>query len=56
MIPALIVSKIIKMAVKGIIPEKAIKKLVISLVEVLVKSTKNDLDDKAWEQVKKILK
>ena len=55
MIPGLIIKQLLKLAVKGVISEKIIKKLVIKLVEILVKSTKNDLDDKAWEQIKKIL-
>ena len=56
MIPGLIVSKVVKMALKGAISEKLVKTLVLKLVEGLVKSTKNDLDDKAWEEIKKILK
>ena len=56
MIPAFIISKVVKMALKGAISEKLVKTLILKLIEVLVKSTKNDLDDKAWEQVKKILK
>jgi hypothetical protein len=55
-IPGLIIKQLLKLAVKGVISEKVIKSLVIKLVEILVKSTKNDLDDKAWEQIKKILK
>ena len=55
MIPGLIIKQLLKLAIKGVISEKVIKQLVIKLVEVLVKSTKNDLDDKAWEQIKKIL-
>ena len=55
MIPGLIVIKVVKMALKGAISEKLVKTLVLKLVEGLVKSTKNDLDDKAWEQIKKIL-
>tara|TARA_R100000781_G_scaffold103850_1_gene67516 strand:+ start:246 stop:428 length:183 start_codon:yes stop_codon:yes gene_type:complete len=54
-IPGLIIKQLLKLAIKGVISEKVIKQLVIKLVEVLVKSTKNDLDDKAWEQIKKIL-
>ncbi len=55
MIPGLIIKQVLKLAVRGVISEKVIKSLVIKLVEILVKSTKNDLDDKAWEQIKKIL-
>ena len=56
MIPGLIIKQLLKLALKGVISEKVIKSLVIKLVEILVKSTKNDLDDKAWKQIKKILK
>ena len=55
MIPGFIIKQLLKLAIKGVISEKVIKSLVIKLVEILVKSTKNDLDDKAWEQIKKIL-
>lgn len=55
MIPGLIVKQVVKLAVRGIISEKVIKALVIKLVETLVKSTKSKVDDKAWEQIKKIL-
>ena len=56
MIPQLIIGKIIKLAFKGVFSDKVLKMLIIKLVEAYVKSTKNDLDDKAWEQIKKILK
>ena len=55
MIPALIVTKILKMALKKKLSEKAVKNIVIGLGDMLVKSTKNDLDDKLWEKVKKVL-
>ncbi len=55
MIPALIVTKILKMALKKKLSEKAVKTIVIGLGDMLVKSTKNDLDDKLWEKVKKVL-
>jgi predicted HAD superfamily phosphohydrolase YqeG len=55
MLPALIVKQVVKLAVRGLISEKVIKALVIKLVETLVKSTKSKVDDKAWEQIKKIL-
>jgi uncharacterized membrane protein len=55
MIPGLIIKQVVKLAVKGVISEKVIKALVIKLVETLVKSTKSKVDDKAWEQIKKIL-
>ena len=52
MIPALIVTKLLKMALKGKLSEKAIKMIVLGLGDLLVKSTKNDLDDKLWKKVK----
>ena len=55
MLPGLIVKQVIKLAVRWLISEKVIKALVIKLVETLVKSTKSKVDDKAWEQIKKIL-
>lgn len=55
MIHALIVTKLLKMALKGKLSEKALKAIVIGLGDLLVKSTKNDLDDKLWEKVKKTL-
>ena len=55
MIPGLIIKQVLKLALKGIISEKVIKTLVIKLVEILVKSTKNDLDDKLWLKVKEML-
>ena len=55
MIPALIVTKILKMALKKKLSEKAVKTIVIGLGDMLVKSTKNDLDDKLWKKVKKTL-
>ena len=55
MIPALIVTKILKMALKKKLSEKAIKTIVIGLGDMLVKSTENDLDDKLWKKVKKTL-
>jgi hypothetical protein len=56
MLPALIVTRLLKMALKGKLSEKAIKLIVTSLGDVLVKSTKNDLDDKLWAKVKEVLK
>jgi uncharacterized membrane protein len=56
MIPQLIIGKVVKLAFKGVFSDKILKALIIKLVEAYVKSTKNDLDDKAWEQIKKILK
>ena len=55
MLPALIVSRILKLALKGKISEKAIKVIVMGLGDILVKSTKNDLDDKLWLKVKEML-
>jgi len=55
MIHALIVTRLLKMALKGKLSEKALKAIVIGLGDLLVKSTKNDLDDKLWEKVKKTL-
>ena len=55
MIPQLILGKVVKLAFKGVFTDKVLKTLIIKLVEAYVKSTKNDLDDKAWEQIKKIL-
>ena len=43
------------MAAKGLLSEKVIKKIVISLGSLLVKSTKNKLDDKLWKKVKDLL-
>ena len=42
MLPALIVGKLLKLALKGKISEKAIIKIVIGLGDLLVKSTKNE--------------
>tara|TARA_R100001082_G_C4214666_1_gene96590 strand:- start:27 stop:203 length:177 start_codon:yes stop_codon:yes gene_type:complete len=56
MLPQIIIAKLISMAAKGLIPEKLIKKAVISLGDLLVKSTDNELDDKVWDKVKKLLK
>ena len=55
MLPALIVTKLLKMALKGKLSEKALKAIVIGLGDLLVKSTKNDLDDKLWQKVKETL-
>ena len=55
MIPQLIIGKVVKLAFKGVFSDKILKALIIKLVEAYVKSTKNNLDDKAWEQIKKIL-
>ena len=55
MLGPLLVGKILKMALRGKISEKAIKAIMVGLGDILVKSTKNDLDDEIWENVKKIL-
>ena len=49
------VGTLLRMAAKGLIGEKVMKKIVITLGDLLVKSTKNDLDDKVWAQVKRVL-
>ena len=41
--------------VRTIFTEAMIKKGVVILMDFLVKSTKNNLDDKMWSQVKKKL-
>ena len=56
MIPQIIIAKLLKMAAIGLLPEKLIKKAVIELGNLLVKSTDNELDDKVWGEVKKLLK
>jgi hypothetical protein len=43
------------MAAKGLLPERLMKKIVIMLGDLLVKSTKNKLDDKLWNKVKALL-
>lgn len=43
------------MAAKGLISEKVMKKIVLTLGDLLVKSTKNDMDDKIWKEVRKVL-
>tara|TARA_R100000808_G_C2017361_1_gene67163 strand:- start:156 stop:329 length:174 start_codon:yes stop_codon:yes gene_type:complete len=55
MFPQLIIGKLLKMAAKGLLSEKVIKKVIFGLGDLLVKSTKSKLDDKAWNKVKKIL-
>jgi len=49
------IGPILAMAAKGLISEKAMKKVVITLGDLLVKSTKNDMDDKIWAKVRKTL-
>ena len=55
MLPQLIIGKVVKLAFKGVFSDKILKALIIKLVEAYVKSTKNDLDDQVWAQVKKVL-
>jgi len=49
-------SKLITIIIKAIFTEKVIKMIVGILGDFLVKSTKNQLDDKLWAKVKKVLK
>ena len=55
MVAKLIVGKLIKLAMKGLVPEKLLINLVLKIGELLVKSTDNKLDDKVFKQVKKML-
>jgi len=41
--------------IRTLFTETAIKKLTVIFMDFLVKSTKNDLDDKMWSQVKRKL-
>ena len=49
------IGSLLGFVVKKIASETVVKKVVISLADKLVKSTKNDLDDKALAMVKKAL-
>ena len=49
------VATLLGMAAKGLISEKVMKKIVLTLGDLLVKSTKNDMDDKIWKEVRKVL-
>ena len=49
------IASLLAMAAKGLISEKAMKKIVLTLGDLLVKSTKNDMDDKIWKKVRKVL-
>ena len=51
MIPKLILKSLLKKA----LTEKLRKKIVIKLGDILVKSSKNKLDDKLWKKVKSAL-
>ena len=55
MVAKLIIGKLIKLAMKGLVPEKLLINLVLKIGELLVKSTDNKLDDKVFKQVKKML-
>jgi len=55
MIGKLIAGKLIKKAAGKLIAEKLKVKIVTSVGDLLVKSTKNKLDDKIWTKVKKAL-
>ena len=55
MIGKLIAGKLIKKAANKLIGEKLKVKIVTGLGDLLVKSTKNKLDDKIWTKVKKAL-
>ena len=53
MIVKLLAGKLLKRAAKKLISEKLKVKIVTGLGDLLVKSTKNKLDDKVWTKVKK---
>ena len=55
MVAKLIIGKIIKLAMKGLVPEKLLINLVVKLGELLVKSTDNYLDVMVLAQVNKML-
>lgn len=55
MLGKILAGKILKTAAKGLIAEKLKVKIVTGLGDLLVKSTKNKLDDKVWTKVKKAL-
>ncbi len=55
MLGKILAGKILKTAAKGLIAEKLKIKIVTGLGDLLVKSTKNKLDDKVWTKVKKAL-
>ena len=55
MLGKILAGKILKTAAKGLIAEKLKVKIVTGLGDLLVKSTKNKLDDKIWTKVKKAL-
>jgi len=55
MIGKLIASKLLKKAAGRLIGEKLKIKIVSGIGDLLVKSTKNKLDDKVWTKIKKTL-
>ena len=55
MVAKLLVGKLLKSAAKGLIAEKLKIKIVCGLGDLLVKSSKNKLDDKVWKKVKSLL-
>lgn len=55
MLGKIIAGKILKKVAKKAISERLKKKIVTKLGDLLVKSSKNKLDDKIWTKVKKAL-
>ena len=50
-----IVSQILRLASKGLIPNRLIIRIVVTILGVLAKKTDNELDDKIVATVKKLL-
>ena len=55
MIPKLLISKLFKLLAKGLIKEDLKIKFFIGIGNLLVKSTKNKMDDAIWKKVKSLL-
>jgi hypothetical protein len=55
MLAKLLVGKLVKATVKKMLSEKLKIKLLCMLGDIIVKSTKNKLDDKIWKKVKHML-
>ena len=55
MLAKILIGQMTKLAIKGLVSEKLIKKIVLLFGDLLVKSSKNKLDDKVWKQVRKLL-
>ena len=55
MVPAFLAGTVLKAAAKGLISEKIKIKIVVGLGDLLVKSTKNKLDDKVWKKARLLL-